>query len=77
MNPLAYLADLGTKPRWLDLLADRFARGDPWADVPRDADRVLLLGMGSSGYAAADAARDLRSVGINAAFEPSSAEFLK
>ncbi len=74
MNPLAYLADLETKPRWLDLLADRFALGDPWADVPRDVDRVLLLGMGSSGYAAADAARDLRSVGLNAAFEPSSAE---
>jgi glucosamine 6-phosphate synthetase-like amidotransferase/phosphosugar isomerase protein len=74
MNPLTYLADLETKPRWLDLLADRFALGDPWADVPRDVDRVLLLGMGSSGYAAADAARDLRSVGLNAAFEPSSAE---
>ena len=74
MNPIAYLADLETKPRWLDLLADRFALGDPWADVPRDVDRVLLLGMGSSGYAAADAARDLRSVGLSAAFEPSSAE---
>jgi glucosamine 6-phosphate synthetase-like amidotransferase/phosphosugar isomerase protein len=74
MNPLAYLADLETKPRWLDLLADRFALGDPWVGVPDDVDRVLLLGMGSSGYAAADAARDLRSVGISAAFEPSSAE---
>jgi glucosamine 6-phosphate synthetase-like amidotransferase/phosphosugar isomerase protein len=74
MNPLAYLADLETKPRWLDLLADRFAIGNPFAEAPRDVDRVVLLGMGSSGYAAADAARDLRSAGVNAAFEPSSAE---
>ena len=74
VNPIAYLADLETKPRWLDLLADRLAVGNPFAAAPRDVDRVLLLGMGSSGYAAADAARDLRSAGLNAAFEPSSAE---
>ena len=74
MNPLAFLADLETKPHWLDLLAERFALGNPWSAVPTDVDRVLLLGMGSSGYAAADAARDLRSAGLNAAFEPSSAE---
>jgi fructoselysine-6-P-deglycase FrlB-like protein len=74
VNPLAFLADLETKPHWLDLLAERFALGNPWSAVPTDVDRVLLLGMGSSGYAAADAARDLRSAGLNAAFEPSSAE---
>ena len=74
MNPLAYLADLQTKPHWLDLLAQRFVMGNPWAGVPSDVDRVLLLGMGSSGYAAADAARDLRVAGFDAAFEPSSAE---
>ena len=74
MNPLAYLADLQTKPRWLDLLADRFALGNPWASAPSDVDRVLMLGMGSSGYAAADAARDLRVAGFDAAFEPSSAD---
>lgn len=74
MNPTAFLADLQTKPRWLDLLAERFALGNPWAEVPRDVDRVLLLGMGSSGYAADDAARDLRTADLDAAFEPSSAE---
>lgn len=74
MNPLAYLADLQTKPHWLDLLAERFALGNPWAGVPSDVDRVLLLGMGSSGFAAEDAARDLRIAGFDAAFEPSSAE---
>ena len=74
VNPIAYLADLETKPRWLDLLADRLAIGNPFETAPRDVDRILLLGMGSSGYAAADAARDLRSAGLNAVFEPSSAE---
>jgi fructoselysine-6-P-deglycase FrlB-like protein len=74
MNPLAYLADLETKPRWLDLLADRLALGNPWAEAPSDVDRVLLFGMGSSGYAAADAARDLRVAGFDAVFEPSSVE---
>ena len=74
MNPTAFLADLQTKPRRLDLLAERFALGNPWAEVPADVDRVLLLGMGSSGYAAADAARDFRSADLDATFEPSSAE---
>ncbi len=72
MNPLHFLADLETKPRWLNLLADRFARGNPFATVPRDVDRVLLLGMGSSRYAASVAAADLRVSGIAAAAEPAS-----
>jgi fructoselysine-6-P-deglycase FrlB-like protein len=74
MNALAFLADLETKPQWLELLADRLAVGNPFHAAPRDVDRVVLLGMGSSGFAAADAARDLRSAGLNAVFEPSSAE---
>ena len=73
MNPLAFLADVQTKPRWLELLAERFALGNPWAEVPADVDRVVLLGMGSSGFAAADAARDFRSADLDAVFEPSSA----
>ena len=74
MNALQFLADLETKPRWLNLLADRFAQGNPFAAVPRDVDRVLLLGMGSSGYAASVAARDLRVAGISAAAEPASVD---
>jgi glutamine---fructose-6-phosphate transaminase (isomerizing) len=74
MNPLHFLADLETKPRWLNLLADRFARGNPFAAVPRDVDRVLLLGMGSSRYAASVAATDLRVAGIAAAAEPASVD---
>jgi glucosamine--fructose-6-phosphate aminotransferase (isomerizing) len=74
MNALDFLADLETKPRWLNLLADRFAQGNPFASAPRDVDRVLLLGMGSSRYAASVAATDLRVAGISAAAEPSSVD---
>jgi glucosamine 6-phosphate synthetase-like amidotransferase/phosphosugar isomerase protein len=74
MNPIAFLADLETKPDWLDLLADRFAQGNPFAAVPRDVDRVLLLGMGSSRFAASVAAQDLRVAGIAAAAEPASVD---
>lgn len=74
MNATDYLADLEAKPRWLGLLADRLAAGNPFAAVPRGIDRVLLLGMGSSGYAAGVAARDLRVAGIAAAAEPSSVD---
>ncbi len=74
MNPLHFLADLETKPQWLNLLADRLAQGNPFAAAPRDVDRVLLLGMGSSRYAASVAASDLRVAGISAAAEPASVD---
>src|SRR4051794_12658565 len=74
MDPLAFLADLETKPQWLDLLAARLAEGNPFAAIPRPIDRVVLLGMGSSAYAASDAARDLRVAGITAVAEPASME---
>lgn len=74
MNPLHFLADLETKPRWLNLLADRLAAGNPFAAVPRDVDRVLLLGMGSSRYAASVAALELRVAGLAAAAEPASTD---
>lgn len=74
MNALAFLGDLETKPQWLGLLADRLARANPFAAAPRAVDRVLLLGMGSSWFAAAVAARDLRVAGIAAVAEPASME---
>jgi fructoselysine-6-P-deglycase FrlB-like protein len=74
MNPLAFLADLQTKPDWLDLLAGRLAHGNPFAAAPRDVDRVLFLGMGSSRFAASVAAQDLRVAGIAAAAEPASVD---
>jgi fructoselysine-6-P-deglycase FrlB-like protein len=72
MNPLLFLADLEAKPQWLNLLADRFAVANPFALAPRDVDRVLLLGMGSSRSAASVAALDLRVAGISAVAEPAS-----
>ncbi len=74
MNPLHFLADLETKPQWLELLADRLAAGNPFAVAPRDVDRVLFLGMGSSRFAASVAAQDLRVAGIAAAAEPASVD---
>jgi len=74
MNATDFRADLDAKPAWLDRLADRIAVADPFADVPRDVDRVVLLGMGSSRYAAVDAALDLRAAGIAAAAEYASVE---
>ena len=74
MNPLAFLADLETKPQWLDLLAGRLAQRNPFAGVSRAVDRVLILGMGSSWYAASVAARDLRVAGLAAVAEPASME---
>lgn len=74
MNPLAFRADLEAKPWWLDLLAGRLAGRNPFAAVPRAVDRVLILGMGSSCYAASVAARDLRVAGIAAVSEPASME---
>jgi fructoselysine-6-P-deglycase FrlB-like protein len=74
MDPRAFLADLESKPRWLNLLANRLTISDPFADVPREVDRVLFLGMGSSRFAASPAARDLRVAGIDAAAEPASVE---
>lgn len=74
MNAADYLADLEAKPMWLERLADVLANPGAVAAVPRDIDRVLLLGMGSSRYAALDAALDLRSAGIAAAAEYASVD---
>jgi glutamine---fructose-6-phosphate transaminase (isomerizing) len=74
VNAADFRADLAAKPELLDRLADRLAGRDPFADVPRDLDRVVLLGMGSSRYAAVDAALELRRLGIASAAEYASAE---
>jgi fructoselysine-6-P-deglycase FrlB-like protein len=72
MDPALFLADLEAKPASLATLADAFRAGDPLADVP-PAERVLLVGMGSSRYAAVDAALHLRAAGIDAVAEYASA----
>ena len=74
MNATDYLADLEAKPTWLERLAGALQAANPFAAVPTDVDRVLFLGMGSSRYAAVDAALDLRAAGIAAAAEYASVE---
>lgn len=74
MNADDFLADLDAKPEWLDRLATSLGGGDPFAGAATDVDRVLFLGMGSSRYAARDAALDLRAAGIAAAAEYASVE---
>jgi len=73
MDPNAFLADLEAKPAALRTLAERLDAADPWAAVERP-DRVVLIGMGSSRYAAGGAATRLRASGIDAVAEYASLE---
>lgn len=72
MNPRRFLADLEAKPAALDRLAARLDAASPFAGVPRDVRRVVLVGMGSSRYAAGVAALELRAAGIDAVAEYAS-----
>lgn len=74
MDPLLFLTDLENKPDSLRRLADSMASTDPWRELPANVGRVLLLGMGSSRYAAQVAARRLRAAGIDAVAEYASAQ---
>ena len=73
MDPTLFLADLEAKPASLARLADAFRRGDPLAAVPASPRRVLLVGMGSSRYAAGVTALRLRASGVDAVAEYASA----
>jgi glucosamine--fructose-6-phosphate aminotransferase (isomerizing) len=73
MDPALFLADLEEKPRALAQLAAVFRGGDPLLPLPPSPRRVLLLGMGSSRYAAIDASLRMRAAGIDAAADYASA----
>ncbi|HSL33887.1 MAG TPA: SIS domain-containing protein [Candidatus Limnocylindrales bacterium] len=73
-DPRAFLADIEAKPAALARLGEALRSGNPWAAVPARARRVVLLGMGSSRYAAGVAALRLRAAGIDAVAEYASAE---
>lgn len=75
MDPLHYAEDLAAKPRALTELATWIEREDPWAVLPM-ASRFVLVGMGSSYYAASVAAARLRHHGINAVAELASSDLL-
>jgi len=73
VDPAAFLQDVEAKPAALRSLADGLDLADPWAsiDVPR---RIVLIGMGSSRYAARVAVTRLRAAGIDAVAEYASLE---
>ncbi|MGW4421215.1 SIS domain-containing protein [Streptosporangium sp. NPDC004631] len=73
MDPELYLADLEAKPASLTGLAATLEGGDPFAALPDDIRRVVLLGMGSSRYAAGAVALRLRAAGVDAVAEYASA----
>ena len=68
-----FLADVERKPATLAELADRCAGGLDWGVELASVERVVLLGMGSSRYAAEFCARSLRAQGIPAWADYSSA----
>jgi glucosamine--fructose-6-phosphate aminotransferase (isomerizing) len=77
MDPGLFLADLEEKPRRLADLAAALRAGDHWGVSPGDADRSwLLIGMGSSAYAAQVAAARLRSRGMRAVAELAATDLL-
>ncbi|MEV0811313.1 SIS domain-containing protein [Micromonospora sp. NPDC050200] len=73
MDPRLFLADLEAKPESLRRLAAALTDGDGWRGLPDPVERVLLLGMGSSRYAAEMAALRLRAAGVDAVAEYASA----
>jgi glucosamine--fructose-6-phosphate aminotransferase (isomerizing) len=73
VDPHAFLADLEAKPSSLRALADRLDAEDPWAQIERP-ERIVLIGMGSSRYAAGVAAGRMRATGIDAVAEYASLE---
>lgn len=71
-DPQRFREDLEAKPAALERLAASSDVREAVAAVPR-AQQVLFLGMGSSRFAAEDAARRLRAVGLSAVSEYASA----
>jgi len=72
-DPAGFRADLDRIPQSLTELATASDGGAMWPISGRPP-RLLLLGMGSSHYAAAVCARRLRAVGIDAVAELASTE---
>jgi glucosamine 6-phosphate synthetase-like amidotransferase/phosphosugar isomerase protein len=73
MDPELFLHDVEEKPERLRALADALDEAPVWGAIPPGTRRVVLLGMGSSRYAAAVVAARLRASGLHAVAEYSSA----
>ncbi len=76
MDPLLFAADLDERPSALRDLQRALVTGDPWSALPDDVGQVLLLGMGSSMFAAGVAAARLRAHGVDAVAELASSDLL-
>lgn len=71
-----FLADLHRKPEVLARLATELRRDNPWSVLAGGPERVVLLGMGSSLYAAGVTAARLRARGVLAVSEFASSDLL-
>ena len=76
MSPQGFLEDLHRKPELLVEAARRLTAEDPWAFLDPLPGRVVLLGMGSSAYAASVVAARLRARGVLAVAEVASSDLL-
>src|SRR4029079_19195156 len=75
VKPDGFAVDLYRKPEVLQRLAATLADGNPWATVvPRNIERVVLIGMGSSAYAGGVAAARMRARGLIASAELASSQ---
>jgi glucosamine 6-phosphate synthetase-like amidotransferase/phosphosugar isomerase protein len=72
-QPARFLDDLLAKPAALARLRAALEVPGVFRDVPTPADRIVLLGMGSSRYAAEVTAARLRAAGVHAVAEVASA----
>jgi fructoselysine-6-P-deglycase FrlB-like protein len=77
VTPDGFLADVEAAPARLLDLADSLSLGSPWAGTPVQPESALvLIGMGSSAYAAGVAAARLRARGVDAVAELASSDLL-
>lgn len=76
MKPELFLADLKRKPEALGTLIAQLREGNPWSFLDPVPERVVLLGMGSSMYAAGVAAARLRACGLTAVADLASSDLL-
>jgi fructoselysine-6-P-deglycase FrlB-like protein len=71
VDPAAFLRDLERKPGALRILAGSLGEGPLWT-VPDAIGRIVLIGMGSSRYAAGVSATRLRAADLDAVAEYAS-----
>jgi glucosamine--fructose-6-phosphate aminotransferase (isomerizing) len=76
VDPLLFSADLDERPASLRDVQRALVTGDLWSELPEDVGQVLLLGMGSSMFAAGVAAARLRAHGVDAVAELASSNLL-